>query len=288
MEALEKKWVMACVDGSLLSQSVVDYAAWIAEKVGSPLELVHAIEQSRLLEHTDHSGNLTPNIREDLFKTLSDDERAENKRLLEAGKHMLEQAKSRLAGRTIKDVRTKQRHGGLSDTVSDLESEIRVLVLGLRGEDHDSENKGIGTHLEHAIRAVHRPIFIVSEAFSEPKSLMFAYNDTEGAQKALDMVCRSPLYQRMEIHVVHVSGDEAKGRALLARAEQQLQNTNLDYRAVWLSGNAQTELLAYQQQHAIDMTMMGAFSHGKLSSLFFGSFTLNMLAHHSKPILLMR
>lgn len=36
MEALEKQWVMACVDGSELSNGVVEYAAWIAEKVIHP------------------------------------------------------------------------------------------------------------------------------------------------------------------------------------------------------------------------------------------------------------
>lgn len=90
MEALEKQWVMACVDGSEISNAVVDYSAWIAQKVNSPLELVHSIEHSQLLDHTDHSGNLTPNTSDTLAKTLSEDERLESKRLIEAGKHILE------------------------------------------------------------------------------------------------------------------------------------------------------------------------------------------------------
>lgn len=288
MEALEKQWVMACVDGSELSSGVVEYAAWIAEKVNSPLELVHAIEHSQLLEHTDHSGNLTPNMRENLAKTLAEDERAESKRLIEEGKQMLAKAKSSIENRAIKHIQTKQRHGTISEALTDLESEIRVLVLGLRGEDHTESQRGIGSHLEESIRALHRPIFIVSEAFKEPKSLMLAYNDTDAAQKALQMVCRSPLYVSMKIHLVHVTDNQAKGEQLLKEAQTSLQAAGLDYEAVLLNGDPQTQLLAYQDQHDIDITMMGAFSHGKLRNLFLGSFTLKMLEHNKKPILLMR
>lgn len=287
MQTLEQKWVMACVDGSDLSDAVVDYSAWIAQKVNSPLELVHSIEHSMLLDHTDHSGNLTPNMRENLMQTLSEDEQAESKRLIEAGKAMLEKAKTRIANISIKEVLTKQRHGDLAETLTDLESEIRVLVLGLRGEDHTDESTGIGSQLETSIRALHKPIFIVNGDFKEPKSMMLAYNDTEGANKALDMVCKSPLYRDMQIHLVHAS-DKSEAQALLDQAAEQLKLAGLSYQVALLTGDAQTELLKYQDENNLDMTVMGAFSHGKLRSLFFGSFTLKMLEHNRKPVLLLR
>jgi nucleotide-binding universal stress UspA family protein len=287
MQQLEQKWVMACIDGSELSDSVVDYAAWIAEKVNSPLELVHSIEHGLLLEHTDHSGNLTPNMRENLMKTLSDEEQAESKRLIEQGKQMLEKAKARITV-SLKQVMTKQRHGELAETLNDLQDEIRVLVLGLRGQDHSESEHGIGSQLENSIRALQRPIFIVSGEFKTPRSMMLAYNETEGAQKALDMVCQSPLYRDMEIHLVHVTDNVEQGESLLSEAEQQLKKVDLNYQIAILSGDPQTQLLAYQDRNNLDMTVMGAFSHGKFRSLFFGSFTLKMLAHNNKPVLLLR
>jgi nucleotide-binding universal stress UspA family protein len=92
----------------------------------------------------------------------------------------------------------------------------------------------------------------------------------------------------MKIHLVHVTDNQPKGERLLKEAQTSLQATGLDYEAVLLNGDPQTQLLAYQDQHDIDITMMGAFSHGKLRNLFFGSFTLKMLEHNKKPILLMR
>lgn len=287
MQALEQKWVMACVDGSQMSDAVVDYSAWIAQKVNSPLELVHSIEHSMLLEHTNHSGNLTPNMRENLMQDLSEQEQAESKRLIEEGKVVLQKAKQRIAQVSLKEVITKQRHGSLADTLTDLEDEIRVLVLGLRGEDHSDEEKGIGSQLETSIRALHKPIFIVNGTYSEPKSMMLAYNDTEGANKALDMVCKSPLYRDMHVHLVHVS-DKPDAQDLLNKASEQLKSAGINYETALLTGEAQAALIQYQNDHNLDMTVMGAFSHGKLRSLFFGSFTLKMLEQTTKPILLLR
>ncbi len=288
MEQLQKKWVMACVDGSANSEAVVDYAAWIAQTVQSPLELVHTIEHSMLLEHTDHSGNLTPNMREDLMKTLSEDEQAESKALIAQGKTMLANVMSRIDVAAIPQVMSKQRHGTLAEALKDLEAEIRVLVLGLRGEDHSDAEKGIGSQLEESIRALHRPIFIVNGAFKKPQSMMLAYNDTDGARKALDMVCISPLYRGMQVHLVHVSDNENHAKQLLLEAGFKLQQAGIEHQTALLSGDAQTQLMDYQQQNNIDMTVMGAFNHGKLRNLFFGSFTLKMLANNNKPLLLLR
>lgn len=289
MEALQKKWIVACVDGSKISDAVVDYAAWAAHKVGSPLELVHAIEHSQLLEHTSRSGNLTPNMQETLMDTLSEDEANESKRLIEEGKAMLTAAKARIGeSSAISEIATKQRHGSLSVALKDLEDEIRILVLGVRGAAHDDEVSAIGGQLEETIRALHRPTLIVNGPFAEPKSMMLAINDTDGAQKALEMVSQSPLCRDMDVHLVTVNEDVAKGETLLKIAATALQQVGFEPTLQVLTGDAQAGLMSYQADHNIDLIAMGAFSHGKLRNLFFGSFTLKMLKGAIKPILLLR
>lgn len=287
METLQKKWVMACIDGSALSDAVVDYAAWIAEKVQSPLELMHTIEHGMLLDKVNRSARHTPNMRENLMEELSEQERAESKRLIAQGKQMLEAQTQRLSSKTLKDIAVKQRHGELAEALEGVVDEIRVLVIGQRGEDHVDEETAIGSQLESSIRALHKPILIVNADFKQPKSMMLAYNDTEGANKALNMVCKSPLYRDMQIHLVHVS-DKPDAQALLDQAAELLKQAGLSYQAALLNGDAQTELLKYQDENNLDMTVMGAFSHGKLRNLFFGSFTLKMLEQNHKPVLLLR
>jgi nucleotide-binding universal stress UspA family protein len=288
MEALEQKWVMACIDGSAMTNAVVDTAAWIAQKVNSPLELMHTIEHGMLLDKTEHTARYTPNMRENLMNELSEEERAESKRLIAQGKQMLEAQKQRLADKAIKDLITKQRHGDLSDALQGVEDEIRVLVIGLRGEDHGNQEQAIGAQLEATIRALHKPIYIVNGAYVEPKSLMLAYNDTDAARKALAFVCESPLYADMAIHLVHVNDKAPIGQPILEAAEVALKRSGRNYKTALLTGDAQTALINYQDTHDIDLTVMGAFSHGALHKLFFGSFTLKMLMHSHKSMLLIR
>jgi nucleotide-binding universal stress UspA family protein len=288
METLQQKWVMACIDGSAMSDTVVDYAAWIAEKVQSPLELMHTIEHGMLLENVNRSARQTPNMRETMMQDLSEQERAESKRLIAEGKQMLDAQVNRLEGRNIKEILAKQRHGDLASALEGIEDEIRVLVIGLRGEDHTGEEKAVGAQLEATIRALHKPIFIANGGFHVPKSLMLAYNDTEGARKALQFVCESPLYAEMEIHLVHVNDKEHIGRPILEAAEVSLIRSGRQYKTALLTGDAQTALMTYQTTHDVDLTVMGAFTHGALHKLFFGSFTLKMLMNSSKPVLLLR
>ncbi|UQB41297.1 universal stress protein [Thiomicrospira microaerophila] len=288
MEALEQKWVMACIDGSTMTNAVVDTAAWIAQKVNSPLELMHTIEHGLLLDKTDRSASFTPNMRENLMLELSEEERTESKRLIAEGKQMLETQKQRLKNKLSKEIITKQRHGDLSDALQGVENEIRVLVIGLRGEDHGNQEQAIGAQLEATIRALHKPIYIVNGAYVEPKSLMLAYNDTDAARQALKFVCESPLYAEMEIHLVHVNDKSSIGQPILEAAEVALKRSGRHYKTALLSGDAQTALINYQATHDIDLTVMGAFSHGALHKLFFGSFTLKMLMHSHKSMLLIR
>lgn len=274
--------VMACINEH--AHPIVDASAWVAQTLQAPLQLLHTVEHSHLLAHSDHTGNLTPNESEHLLHTLSADEQAEKIAALEKGKQILAEAQARLAHLPLENISSKQRHGTLVEALSDLEASIRILVLGTSAQDTHK----VSDQLERVIRTLHRPILIINGHFTPPSSMMLAYNNTEGAKNALASVCQSPLFKNMHIHLVHASNQEAEALALIAQAEQQLAQAQLSYQTAWLKGDAQTELLNYQDQNQIDLTVMGASNHGKLHQLFFGSFTLKMLAHNQKPVLLLR
>lgn len=292
MDALKTKWVMACVDGSPFTDTVVDYAAWIAETVGSPLELMHTIEPTMLLDNVSYAARQTPNMREATMQDLSEQERAENKRQITLGKDLLEAQKNRLEGRELPGILLKQRHGDLASALTDIEDSIRVLVVGLRGQGHQDsdhqEGAAIGEQLEATIKALHKPIFIVNGDFVVPKQVMLAYNDTAAARKALAFICESPLYADMTIHLVHVNDKPHIGQPILDAAAVSLQRAGRTYQISLLSGDAQTALLTYQQTHNIELIVMGALTHGALHQLFFGSMALKILQHTKTSVLLIR
>ena len=280
--------VLACIDGSRYSQSVCDYAAWISRRTGAPLKLLHNIEHQASATTMDLTGAIGMGSRELLMKELTEIEEQRSKLLLEQGKLMLETARERAVAAGIEHPIVKQRHGSLTESLIEMEDDIRVLVLGIRGEDHERDNHHLGAHLESTIRALHKPILVVNSDFKEPERVMLAYDGSDASGKALDMLARSPLFKGIPVHLVTVGEDPGTAGKLQHAATEKLQNAGHDITAVTLDGRPSDELCRYQAEHNIDLTLMGAFSHTRLRELVLGSLTAKVLLGANQPLLLLR
>ena len=282
--------VIACVDGSGLSGAVCDYAAWISQRVNAPLKLLHTIDHHpETAAITDLSGNIGVDSRDHLLEDIIRIEQQHSKLRLQQGKTLLQTAKKRVMQNGIADPIISQRHGNLVESLIELEDSIRVLVIGLRGKGHDNQPGQIGAKLESIIRSLHKPILVVNEAFKSPQRIMLAYDGSNSAEKAVDMVASSPLYKGLTCHLVCVSKDEATSQKLLdAAANKIIQAGGIDLITQKLSGKIDQALCDYQAGQAIDMTIMGAYSHTRLHDMLLGSFTTKMLLSTRKPLLLLR
>lgn len=282
--------VIACIDGSALTESVCDYAAWISQKVKVPLKLLHTINHHHEMSNSsDLSGNIGLGSQEHLMEEITLLEQQQSKLKMQQGKSMLQAAKEYIQKQGVDNLSCTQRHGDLIEALIDLEDNIRILVLGLRGQVHNNQNHQIGAKLEAVIRSLHRPILIVNDTFVSPKRLMIAYDGSPAADKAVDMVASSPLYKGLVCHLVCVNNNEGTAIKLLEQATNKLQVAdNIEVITTKLKGKVDHELCAYQEQHNIDLTVMGAFSHSRLHDMILGSFTHKMLINTNKPLLLLR
>lgn len=281
--------VLACIDGSAISAAVCDYSAWIAQRVDAPLKLLHNIEHQETPVTSDLTGNIGLGTQEHLLEDLTQLEQQRSKILMQQGKLILQAAKERVQQAGVTEPITAQRHGSVTESLIELEDNIRVLVLGVRGEDHDKQQEKIGSHLEMMIRAIHRPILVVNDEFKTPETIMLAYDGSEAADKAVDMLAKSPLYKGLICHLVCVNKNIENADNLLQKASEKLRNADsLSLITASLTGKADLALCAYQEKHAIDLTIMGAFSHTRLREMLLGSFTVKMLINTRKPLLLLR
>lgn len=287
---IKEPQVLACIDGAALTESVCDYAAWISQKTGAPLKLLHTINHHQETAVTASlSGNIGLGTQEHLLEEITNLEQQQNKLKLQQGKLILQAAKDHIEKKGSIETTTTQRHGDLIEAVIDLENDIRVLVLGLRGQVHDNKENQIGAKLEAVIRALHKPILIVNDGFKTPERIMIAYDGSEAADKAVDMVASSPLYNGLICHLVCVNKNDDTASKLLEQASNKLQAVDdIEVISTKLKGKADQELCAYQQKHDIDLTVMGAFSHTRLHDMLLGSFTHKMLINTKKPLLLLR
>ncbi|OAI17774.1 universal stress protein UspA [Methylomonas lenta] len=286
---LQNNTVLACVDGSSLSNAVCDYAAWIAKRVSAPLSLMHSIDHHpETADLLDLSGNIGLDSREHLLEEMTRLEQQQNKLKLQQGKFIMQAAQQRVIQAGIADATAYQRHGSLVESLIELEEQLRVVVVGVRGKVHENQSDKIGAKLESIIRSLHKPILVVNDNFTAPQRIMIAYDGSKAADKAVDIVVNSPLYHGLLCHLVCVSHDEHAG-ALLENAANKFQQVP-DIRLISqkLIGKPEEALCEYQAKFDIDMTVMGAFSHSRIHDLLLGSFTVKMLTQCHKPLLLLR
>ena len=131
---MSERHVTACIDGSAYSQAVCDAAAWASLRLDIGLTFVHVIDKTGRAAESDVSGQIGLGSREHLLAELAqlDEQRARLER--EQGRIMLDAACERAAADGVANAASRQRHGALAETLVEMESETRLLVLGKRGE----------------------------------------------------------------------------------------------------------------------------------------------------------
>lgn len=281
---------MACVDGSVLSQSVCDFGAFFSKTLHLPLELLNVVEHLHVSAHTDLSGNIGLGARDDLLESLIDEEQDESKKAIAKGKTMLLNLKERALTQGVKEVKIVQKHGELYETIAPHKEEIRLLILGLRGRDHEGNVHSVGSQVEELIRTLNVPILLVNEAFHAPKKILIAYDGSASSKKALEIVTQEPLLGEVERHLIHVGKNRETSLALLREACALFSKPQIHtVQSISLQGGEAAEsLLSYQDKNEIDLIAMGAFSHSRIRDALFGSFTSKMIFKTTKPLLLLR
>jgi nucleotide-binding universal stress UspA family protein len=287
MAAVEKA-IFACVDGSKFSNAVCEYGIDISKSTQIPLKLLNTVEHSHKSSKIDFSGNIGLGEKDELLEELSSEDEKESRILINKGKELLETLKQKATNAGLRSVIISQRHGKLYDNLSELQDKIRLLIVGLRGKDSQG-NHIVGEQIEEIIRNIEVPTLIVNQEFRPINKIMMAYDGSTSSIKALQSIVKSPLFKAdVRRYVINVCNDERKSRMLLAQAAEILHDTKLNIELVSMKGEPLNELLKFQREHDIDAIVMGAFSHGKIRSAIFGSFTSKMLQNSSKPLILIR
>ncbi|MFH7081309.1 universal stress protein, partial [Acinetobacter johnsonii] len=157
--------IIACIDGSLATNTVCDYAAWFSDKLSSPLKLLHVIDKPKAKAPQDLSGAIGLGSRETLLNELVELEERKGKIELEHGQILLREAKNYLLEKFSIDAQSFQRHGSLLATIMGMEEDIRVLIMGKHGTETEHDSSKVGTHIENVVRALHKPVLITSEPY---------------------------------------------------------------------------------------------------------------------------
>lgn len=281
-------YVVGCIDGATTNTAVCEYSVWAAKQLDAPLMLLHVLEHSNLEASTDVTGNIGLGTREHLLEQLAllDEERA--KVALKHGHMLLDQAEEKVRQLGLTEVQQRQRHGGLADTLLDLEFDVRLAVLGLHGEDSINQLQKVGSHLETVIRTVHRPLLLTPDLFKQPKSAMLAYDGSATTKKGVELIAKSPLFKGMPVHLVMIDAETVDNQERLDWAAEHLRADGHEVETKLLAYDVEESLHKYQIENDIDIMVMGAFGHSRIRQFLVGSTTMRMLQESTTPVLVLR
>lgn len=280
--------VLACIDASPYAQAVCDYAAWAAKKLNVAMSVIHVLDKANNNVQTDLSGSIGLGSQEALLAQLAELDEKHAKLALESGRIMLDAAKARAEAAGVSAVDERLRHGQLVETLAELAEETRLLVLGKRGISSADAHGHIGLHVERVIRTLHKPILLTQQSYTEPNSIMLAFDGSATALKGLEMLSASPLGKGLPVHLVMAGANTSASEAQMASAAAILRNAGFTTTVTIVGGEPETVLHQYQQQHHIDLLVMGAYGHSRIRQFIVGSTTTAMISQAKCSLLILR
>lgn len=280
--------ILACIDGSSVTQSVCSYSAWYAHRLDLPVALLNVVDIPAS-SRRDLSGTIGIDSRQLLLEELTqlDEQRA---RVVNSYSNaLIEDAKSHIKSTFEVPIKVYRRRGKLLPAIEHFKEQNRAIVLGRRGEDHQNDRVNIGSQIETVTRASSRPILICSEHFISPSSYLIAFDGSKTAIKAARMVADSELLKGLRGYIVMIGHDNESAKASLRVVTEQLSSAGFSVSAHHLpDADVVDGLLRFQANNAIDILVIGAYGHSKFQQLFIGSTTTRIITKTLSPILLLR
>ena len=280
----QSKKVLACVDQSPYADFVADYSAWAAKKFALPLELLHIIDRHQeTATSDDHSGAIGFDAQENLLNRLTEEEAERSRAIREQGRIFLNELKKRCERREGITVDVRQRYGQLLETLDEQQQDVALYVLGRRGKSAAHTQRDLGRHVESISRKIRRPILTVANEFSEPKSLLVAYDGKRMTRNCVSLIAGNPALADLPIHVVMSGKQNSEAERHLEWASGTLAKAGCTVDTAYVPGDPEQQITQAIAEREIDILVMGAYSRSPLQSLFLGSKTNDLLRASRVP-----
>ncbi len=281
--------VIACVDGAASTASVCDAAIWAAQRLAAPLEFLHALDRHPAhAPVTDFSGSIGLGAQESLLQELSALDEQRSTLAQRHGRELLADVVRRARQAGVPEVDSRQRHGGLVDSLLDLEPEARLFVLGQHPHEPSAGRRHLDHNVERVIRSVKRPVLVATGGFRPPQRFAIAFDGSPTARAMVETVARSPLLAGLRCGVVTIGVESVAVLEQQAWATAALGAAGFAAEASVVAGESEVALPAWLTTQSIDLLVMGAYGHSRIRHLIVGSTTTTLLRTSPIPILVLR
>ena len=282
--------VYACIDGLASTAAVIDWAAWSAQRLDTPLEFLHVLEQQPdRAAFGDYSGAIGFGAQESLLLELSELDAKRSKLAQEAARSLLASARDRATALGVTRLDGRMRHGELVDALQEVEADARLFVLGEHYHATQPSRIHLDHHVERVIRSVKRPVLVATqERFETPQSFVIAFDGSPTARKTVETVAASPMLRGLPAIVAMVGVDTAAAQQQLDWARQTLAAVGFSVTVALLQGEPEQVLPELIKSKAAGLLVMGAYGHSRIRQLIVGSTTTTLLRLSEVPVLILR
>lgn len=281
--------LIALIDGSVYAQSVCNHAAWVATRGRMAVEVVHVLgRRDTTSVPVNLSGSIGLGARTALLEELAELDAQKAKLAHKRGRIILDEARASLLEAGVGEVTTRLRNEDIVETVQTFEDGAEIIVVGKRGEAADFATLHLGSNLERVVRASHHPVLVASRAFRPITRVLIAFDGGASAEKAIEYIAASPLFDGLECHLLCVGVVTADMSVRLEAAANRLRAAGRTASVEILPGHADEVIARVVEAGGADLLVMGAYGHSRIRNLIIGSTTTQMIQACKIPVMLFR
>ncbi|RKG50871.1 universal stress protein [Acinetobacter cumulans] len=279
------KRVIACIDSSPCINALAEAAVWIAKQTQRELVLLQVLDYYPASYHLGEiSGVIGFESNAMLLKELAELEQKQSELAQDYSNNLFKHISELIHEKhDLQPAHIQLKGDFLEQSFKELRSDD-IVVIGRVGERSAERNKPMGSNVENFIRGAKCTVMTVGASFKPPTRFIFAYEYSPTCVDLMKRIAQSDLLRLLQCHLLYV-GDHPE---ILNEPLQYLQNSGLDVVTEYRYGDVAENILSYQQEHAIQLIVLGAFSHSKIHQFFLGSITTTIFRNSTVPLLVVK
>ena len=158
------------------------------------------------------------------------------------------------------------------------------LVIGQKGEHAHIQRAIVGSTTEDVVRSCPRPVLVCPMPFRSPKRMLFPYDGSPGAEKALQFCVSGlgPIWDEMVVLTVM----EALEESFPFDSELGYLNTHgITYRLITEKGKPVDMIPRIAKREGADIILIGAHGRHKMRDYLLGPIASHLIRRSELPVL---
>jgi len=274
------KSILLPVDGSVFTEAQVKHCIQLAKAFKATVNVL-AVVDIRIIEWaavmgTDGFVPVTPST---IYKQ-------ESKKILEEKADAVLQKCADIFERAGVVFELEKIPGSPVDVICEKMHLVDLLVIGLRGEFAKWRQKLVGATLYAVVREWEKPILVTKQKHQKFTTILFAYDGSHKANKALQMAGFWAATLKLPLKVLSVHVKESLRNRVLQEAGAYLKPFGIDVELIGVAGNPEKQIARFSDEKQCDLIIMGAFGHSRIREAILGSTTEQVMRNPKIPVLL--